>query len=150
MDYFTNWDYTEGECCFNDCWKQKNTQGQVVVQGVPFQDYTSSMELRKLKTLKYFICPTTAADYLYCGWVNGQAVQRKYLAPAADGSKSKLIIDGRTGYRLYEGAVALCSFELRYPSTASYKDKITFDISKQEQAHIHMTLGELGSQIDSQ
>ena len=106
------------------------------------------MELRKLKTLKYFICPTTAADYLYCGWVNGQAVQRKYLAPTADGSKSKLIIDGRTEYRLYEGAVALCSFELRYPSTASYKDKIRFEISKQEQAHIHMTLGELGSQIN--
>lgn len=120
-----------------------------MVEGVPFQDYTSAWELRKLKTLKYFICPTTAADYLYCGRVNGQPVQRKYLSPAADGTKSKLVIDGSAGNRLYDGTVALCSFELRYPSAASYKDKITFDIAKQEHAHIHLTLGELGSQIDS-
>ena len=76
------------------------------MKGVPFQDYTSSWDLRKLKTLKYFICPLTAADYLYCGRVNGQGVQRKYLAPNADGKKSKLQIDGRTGYRLYEETVA--------------------------------------------
>ena len=80
--------------------------------------------------MKYFICPTTIADYRYCGWVNNKPVNSKFIAPNSDGSKSSLIINGaNTGYRLYEGTSAICGFELRYPSTASYKDKLSFEIT---------------------
>ena len=88
MDYYSDYEYTKGQCCLYNCVSEGigTDPPSYAAEGV------ASHKLDNLNELKYFMCPTGEVDYKYCGTINGQVRTSKTVVAEADGSKSKWII----------------------------------------------------------
>ena len=60
--YFSSIDYTQGTCCLYDCFKPTDE-----TKAPPYSKY--GIEYKNVP--KYFICPSTASDYKFCGKIDG-------------------------------------------------------------------------------
>ena len=107
MDYYSDYEYTKGQCCLYNC----VSEGAGTSPPSYASDGVASHSLDSLKELKYYMCPTGEADYRYCGAIDGQALSSKTVAAKSDGSKSKWIIGA--AQQLYSGTPALCVLGVR-------------------------------------
>ena len=63
MDYFSNYNFNEGKCCFKNCFWSYDASNKQIQSDVPYNNGVSQIELRQMKNIKYFICPTSKKDY---------------------------------------------------------------------------------------
>jgi len=111
----TSEDFSTGECCFDTaCLEQTH--------------YANSSAVSKMGFAKNLICPVAERMGVNtCGDVDGDSQTSKFLQPSNDGGGSALILNSGTS-RLNLDSKFQCSFMVRYPSRASYTDKLTIQV----------------------
>lgn len=93
-----------------------------------------------MKHLKYFMCPTTARDYKYCGSSDGFPVNSKVFAPRQNETVTTIKIDD--SFRFNMNSKAMCNYQIRYPRGANEGDEIEIKIIEQVNADVFITIGE--------
>ena len=81
------------------------------------------MDLKKLKFLKYFICPQTEYDRKFCGNLN------KIIVPSGKNKNEFLQILGKNDdFKIFSGSDAICAFEIRYPPYSRHGDSLQINV----------------------
>ena len=141
MDYFSNKDFSKGQCCLEDCYAST-----AVTKPPSYQtDGVSQLQMKDFKYLRYYMCPIGKEDYKQCGQIDGKGVSSKTVVPNSDGSKSKWTIPKSAS--LTSETSALCLLGIRQPSNSQYDDTLTVEVVKQTNADIHFTLGTMSTTL---